>query len=79
MQQHRHANIGNKLPRELVAPSQPLDRNGASHLATPTVSLNPVLEDELNPLRERDDAVRNDGCAAAMQPADEVRDLVQLN
>jgi hypothetical protein len=67
MEQHRYTNIGNKLPRELVAPSQPLDRNGASHhLATAAVSLNPVLEDELNPLRERLDAGPNKGCAAAM-------------
>jgi len=63
-----------------VAPSQAVDRNRASHhLAALRVSLNPVLEDELNPRRERRPAVRNHRCAAAMQLADEVRDVVQLN
>ena len=51
VQQHRHAGIGDERSRELVAPAESLDRNGAGQrLAAPAVSFDPVLEDELDPL-----------------------------
>jgi hypothetical protein len=79
MQQHALDGIGGKRSRELVAPSEVVDRHRASHLATPPMSRNPVLEDEVDPRREQYHAVGYDRCAAAMQLADEVRDVVQLN
>lgn len=58
MQQHGLAGIGGKRSRDLVAPSEAGDGNRASHhLATPAMSRDPVLEDELNPPRERPHAV----------------------
>lgn len=66
MQQHGLDGIAGKPSRELLAPSEAIDRNRASHhLATPAMPLNPVLEDELNPRRERRPAVRYDRYAAA--------------
>ena len=80
MQEHGHAGIADKPSREFVAPSESVNRHRASHrLATPAVPLDPVLEDELNPRRERHHAVRDDRRAAAMQAADEVRDVIELN
>src|SRR5919201_1169283 len=51
----------------------------AASIAALRMSLNPVLEDELNPLPERPDAVPNGASAVAMQRPDQVRDLILLN
>jgi len=80
MQKHRLGGIGGKLSCELVATSEAVDRNDASHyLTTPPMTLDPVLEEELDPLREPRPTLRNGRCAAAVQLADQVRNLVQLN
>ena len=80
MQKHRLGGIGGKLSCELVATSEAVDRNDASHyLSSPPMTLDPVLEEELDPLREPRPTLRNGRCAAAVQLADQVRNLVQLN
>lgn len=80
MQQHAHAGVGDEPTRELMAPSDSVDRHRASHrLAPPGVPLHPVLEDEVDPRCERHHAVGDDRRTAAMQLADEVRDLLQLD
>lgn len=66
--------------RRLAATSEPLNRYRAGHrLATQAMSLDPVLEDELHPRRERHHAARDQGRAAAVQPGDKADDLIHLN
>ena len=79
MQKHGLGGIGGKLSCELVATSEAVDRNDASHyLSSPPMTLDPVLEEELE-LRERRPTLRNGRCPVAVQLADQVRNLDQLN